>query len=193
MLMSTDTPLAGLYLEPNTTSGYILIIYSCLISFALILFAGAYLGFQENQIRQMEREISSIKAFYIAQAGLKKIAGLNETELEEDFGGGSYEVISAMEEYTSVGQFKGVKRTLQADIEREGTETGGYFEGAVYVHHDFGTMNLPGFIDGKNSSYALQIGDIIISRELFLLTLKGPIIQRTQRSGPNYPRGYRCR
>ncbi|MEW6382210.1 MAG: hypothetical protein AB1611_21820 [bacterium] len=55
-------------------AGYILIISSCLISFTLILLAAGYLSLQANQVYQLEREICSIRAFYIAQAGLKKIA-----------------------------------------------------------------------------------------------------------------------
>ena len=116
LFMSADTVKTTLCCKFNIKAGYILIVYSSLISFALILFAGAYLSFQENQVRQLEREISSIKAFYIAQAGLKKISYLNNSELEEVFGAGKYEVTSVVgdgkTEYTSVGEVRGVKRTL---------------------------------------------------------------------------------
>lgn len=199
--MSADTEKTTLCCKFNNKAGYILIVYSSLISFALILFAGAYLSFQENQVRQLERGISSIKAFYIAQAGLKKISYLNNIELKEDFGAGRYEVTSVFgdgrTEYTSEGWYPRdvkshiwVKRTLKADIigkQDTGSDWGVYYrdkyiEGAVYVHNDFSTINLPGLIDGKDSSYALQTGDIVISDPFYRnIKFRGPIIQRTKR------------
>jgi len=159
--MSADTVKTTLCCKLNNKAGYILIVYSSLISFALILSAWAYLSFQENQVRQLEREISSIKAFYVAQAGLKKISYLNNTELSDpDFGAGSYDVKSENEQYISVGEVRGVKRTLRADIEKGEEGYFGYFEGAVYVHNLFTISRMPGTINGK-SSYAIQSGSII--------------------------------
>lgn len=57
-----------------------------------------------------------------------------------------------------------------------------YIEGAVYVHNDFGTINLRGLIDGKDSSYALQTVDTIISDPFYRnIIFEGPVIQRTKR------------
>jgi len=57
-----------------------------------------------------------------------------------------------------------------------------YFKGAVYVDNDFGTINLGGLIDGKDSSYSLQTGDAVPSAPLhWNIIFKGPVIQRKKR------------
>lgn len=63
-------------------AGYALIVFSWCIFFILVLLIAGYLSLQANQIDQIEREICSIKAFYIAQAGLKKIA--KDPRLQQD-------------------------------------------------------------------------------------------------------------
>ena len=158
-------------------SGYILITYSCLISVALIIFAAGYLHFQVNQVRQIEREICSIKAFYIAQAGLHKILrGISQNPVLDDaFDEGRYhgEVVedSSGTRIRVTGQCAmkdnsvTVARTLEATVSSEIEPP--FIPPALYVHTASKTRfyNLPGTIDG-GEAYALQCPEKI-STELF--------------------------
>ncbi len=159
-------------------AGYILITYACLISFALIIFAAGYLRFQVNQVRQIEREICSVKAFYIAQAGLQKILRgyAQNPPLDDTFDEGAKgEYHGKLLQDPSRIRVTGkcgmkdssvvVARTLEATVRQEIKPP--FTPSALYVHSADNThfYNLPGTIDGK-TSFALQCPDKI-STELF--------------------------
>jgi hypothetical protein len=195
-------------------AGYILITYSCLISMALIIFAAGYLHFQANQVRQIEREICSIKAFYIAQAGLQQSARsykgqkLVLPDPNTPFGDGRYtpSIKSVGTSGTGIrvtgacGMKDGslvVKRTLEATITpppppppppptEPKQETP--FKGAVYTYTTPTFATIAGTIDGKKSSYSIRSSEAIPT-ELFKnsrIELIGPVQQwDTQRSDPN--------
>jgi len=154
-------------------AGYILIIYCCLITFALIIFAAGYLRFQENQARQTEREICSVKAFYIAQAGLQKILRgfAQNPPLDDTFDEGEYhgKTLANPSRIRVTGQYGMkdnsvvVKRTLEATVIQDIKSP--FTPPALYVNDEPRFSNLPGTIDGK-SSYALQ-SENAIHTELF--------------------------
>ena len=173
-------------------AGYILITYSCLISMALIIFAAGYLHFQANQVRQIEREICSVKAFYIAQAGLQQAARSYKGQKlvlpapNTPFGDGRYTPSvksvgtsgTCMRVTGACGMKDGslvVKRTLEATIppppppppkpeSKQEQETP--FKGAVYTHTTPTFAAIAGTIDGKKSSYSIRSSEAIPT-ELF--------------------------
>ncbi|MEW5803862.1 MAG: hypothetical protein AB1847_17345 [bacterium] len=158
-------------------AGYILLTYSFLISFTVIMFAVGYLNYQENQIRLIEREIWSTRAFYIAQAGLYRAAreisrNPEVTSGEDSFDEGTYRWekdtedplrLRAIGQYGSPDGSRVVQRTLEARIS-QGREPA-LDSPALYVHERPLFSNLPGIIDG-GANYALQSSDVIRT-ELF--------------------------
>ena len=155
-------------MKNNSESGYVLIVYSCVLSFVLILFALGYMSFQENQIFQLDREISSIKAFYIAQAGLKKVAkSYDDISLplnNEPFGGGQYTVtkIGAGPTHKSQGTFKNVTRTLVLDIEENKMDY--LFEGIINSVKF--AINSKAALRCNNANYTLKTEDSIGPNQL---------------------------
>lgn len=170
--------------------GYILILYVSMMAFALIIFVAIYMRFQEKQIWQLEREISSIKAFYIAQAGLRKSANSDGAALTENFGGGQFKVAKSNDILYSIGTHKGISRTLRAAIDIPIKDTvkiyftsafemnksstigewdsnniakGGNavsFNEAVYIHSDFHLAKIPGEICSSTTN-PVKCGAII--------------------------------
>lgn len=160
-------------------AGYILIISSCLISFTLILLAAGYLGLQANQLLLLEREICSTRAFYIAQAGLKKIArdpdallkDLSQEPWQGSFGedetyqgkkvpgSNPARVIVTGACRTEGGHI--VRRTLEAALSSAGGGGLPFTLPAVYVESEPSFSAIPGEIIGKyleaEKKYSLAI------------------------------------